>query len=309
MIRLRMRRLFQSLLAVWLAIAMGMAQSCMEPAQNLSPPTQQPSSPIGGASSGGATAQRDYDSLPSASAANDDTHIDTTGYNLDQSESKALTEYLTQHKLPLVSAQVLNGPASKRAVVLYGFVGSDFGHSDAAAKARRYLGDQSITVDNRVKVRPELLASNSASAAAGGAVATPDDSEHSTDSSYPGVQSYVDQQNRAQAQNQGIPLYQGSGSSMGGALPLIMMLAILSMGMSGGNVSLGPGSTGSPFGNTPYNPYSGYPPPYGGSPYSGSPYGGSPYGSSPFGGSPFGSSPFGGSPFGGSPFGPSPNYP
>src|SRR2546428_8926413 len=102
MIRLRMRRLFQSLLAVWLAIAIGMAQSCMEPAQNLSPPTQQPSSPIGGASSGGATAQRDYDSLPSASAANDDTHIDTTGYNLDQSESKALTEYLTQHKLPLV---------------------------------------------------------------------------------------------------------------------------------------------------------------------------------------------------------------
>jgi hypothetical protein len=286
-----MRRIFHLVLAAWLAIAVGLAQSCTPPSQNAEPysPARSSSSQVGrtgratfsGNTSGSAAA-----SLPPDSGG---THIDTSGYRLDEAESKALTAYLTQHKLPLVGAQVLDGSGGQRAVVLYGFVGSDFGHSDAVTKARRYLGDQSIAVDNRVKVRPELLSSNSSPAA------SPDNGEGAPDESNPGVQDYLNAQNNAQAQNNAIQQYQnqGSGSGMTSVIPLVMMLAILSMGMSGGNFSVGPGSSGSPFGYTPSNPYPGYPPPYSGSPYGSSPYGSSPFGSSPFGSSPFGSSPFG----------------
>jgi len=288
-----MRRIFHLVLAAWLAIAVGMAQSCTAPSQKYSS-AQSSSSQVG--SAGRATFSGNTSGSAAASLPPDSggTHIDTSGYRLDEAESKALTAYLTQHKLPLVGAQVLDGSGGQRTVVLYGFVGSDFGHSDAVTKTRRYLGDQSIAVDNRVKVRPELLTSNNAPAA------SPDNGEGAPDESNPGVQDYLNAQNNAQAQNNAIQQYQnqGSGSGMSSAIPLLMMgLAILSM--SGASGSVGLGSSGSPFGYNPYNPYPGYPPPYGGSPYAGSPFG-----SSPYGGSPYGSSPFGGSPFGGSPFGP-----
>ena len=71
----------------------------------------QGASPIGSDPHGSASAVDPPDPVA-------ETHIDTTGYSPDQSESRALTDYLTQHRLPLVGAQVLNGPDGKRAIVL-----------------------------------------------------------------------------------------------------------------------------------------------------------------------------------------------
>ena len=190
---------------------MGLMQSCAAPPQNANPYSNfQGSTSIGETASGGGPAglANPYGSGSGASTntANDSTPIDTTGYTPDQGESQALTQYLTQHKLPLVGAQVLQGPGGGRAVVLYGFAGSDFGRSDAAAKARRYIGDSSIAVDNRIKVRPELLSSSGGYAPPSSS--SPSDSQPQVDNSqYPGAQSYVDQQNQArnQYQQQQIP--------------------------------------------------------------------------------------------------------
>src|SRR5207302_893157 len=104
-----------------------------------------------------------------STASESTTHLDTTGYSASQRESQALSDYLKQHRLPLVGAQVLHGPDAQRAVVLYGYVGSEFGKSDAAAKAKKYLNDPGVAIDNRVKVRPEILAGGSS---APGAAAT-----------------------------------------------------------------------------------------------------------------------------------------
>jgi hypothetical protein len=302
-----MRGWAHSILAGWFAITMTMAQSCMVPPQSANPPLTHPAPAVGSGYSSGSTSRDPADPPPAPEAASADTHIDTTGYTADDAESRALTDYLTQHRLPLVGAQVLNGPDGGRAVVLYGFVGSEFGRNDAAEKARRFTADSSITVDNRIKVRPELLASKGASApstavnpdsgSAPSGASSPDSS--SPDNSYPGVDSYVQQQNNAAAAASGqYPMGQGSGgSSMAAMLPLIIMLGAMSMGMASGGgsgFSMGSGMGGSPFGYSPYGPGTGYPstPPYGpsyGAPSygGGSSYGGPPYGGSPYGGSPY----------------------
>jgi hypothetical protein len=316
-----MQRGARLVLAGWFAVSMTVAQSCMTPPANTMPPAAQGASPIGSDPHGSASAVDPPDPVA-------ETHIDTTGYSPDQSESRALTDYLTQHRLPLVGAQVLNGPDGKRAIVLYGFVGSEFGRSDAATKARRFTDDSSIAVDNRIKVRPEILRSklnpNPDSAPPVDAAAnplpegsSPDSSSASSsspdgsspDASYPGVNSYVQQQNNAMNQS---PAGQMPTTSMGSMMPLIMMLGILSAGMASGGSSfnIGPGMGGSPFGYSPSNPYSGYPsgaPPYGSSPYGGgSGYGSSGYGSSGSGSSGYGSSGYGSPPYGTSPYGSSP---
>jgi hypothetical protein len=296
-----MRRGAQLVLAGWFAVSMTIAQSCMTPAANTLPPASQGASPVGSDPGGPASAVD-----PPGPVA--ETHIDTTGYSPDQAESRALTDYLTQHRLPLVGAQVLNGPDGKRAIVLYGFVGSEFGRSDAATKARRFTDDSTIAVDNRIKVRPEILGSktnpspDSAPPIDPSANPLPDGSSpdsSSPDASYPGVNSYVQQQNNAMNQS---PAGQMPTTSMGSMMPLIMMLGILSMGMASGGSSfnVGPGMGGSPFGYSPSNPYSGYP--------SGAPNGSSPYGRGPsYGSSPYGTSPYGSSPYNGP--GASPPYP
>jgi hypothetical protein len=272
-----MRRWAQPILALWFAISMTMAQACITSPQSASYPGSHGSAALGSepspsiARSGSSSRTTSSENLPA------DTHIDTSGYSPDEAESRALTEYLTQHKLPLVGAQVLAGPAGQRAVVLYGFVGSEFGRNDAADKARRFTADPSMMVDNRIKVRPELLASGSrATAPDSGSSMTSEDAS-SPDESYPGVDSYAQQQNNALSQYQ---QNQSPGGSMGTMLPLIVMLGLLSMGLASGGsgFSVGPPMGGSPYGY-PYNPYPGYPSP---SPY-GSPYAPSPYSGSPFG--------------------------
>jgi hypothetical protein len=273
-----MRRLLQLGMGVWFVIAMSWMQACVAPTQAAgSDPAAITSSPLGkaGNKSGAADPPSSYGSTSNAAGG---SRIDTRGYTVDHGESQALTRYLTAHRLPLVGAQVLDGPSGKRAVVLYGFAGTDFGKSDAAAKSQRFLAGQSLLVDNRIKVRPELLASGASVPPSSSSTA--DAQSAANNGSYPGADSYVQEQNR----NPAIQQYQQQqqGTAMGTAVPLVIMLAIVGMSLAtgSGGFGVGPGSMGppggfSPFGPPPsYNPYPGYPSPgYPGYPPSGPPYG------------------------------------
>ena len=279
-----MRRFLQLSLAFWLAISMTLAQVSLAAAQT------------GPASPGSA------DEYGGDAGGSRSSHFDTSGYTASPSESQALTEYLKQRKLPLVGAQVLRNAEGRRIVVLYGFVGSDFGKADAAKKAGLFLHNATVEVDNRINVRPELLASNRPSSAhssnpdAGyappGQPANPETSSSADGSAaYPGPDSY-----KAQQAN---PYVQQFSSMM----PLIALLGALGMSVAGGNsgFSFGTSPFSSRYGNpyaSPYGPYgSPYSSPFGGSPYSANPYGRAPYGSSPFGSSPYGAPPFASSPY------------
>jgi hypothetical protein len=270
-----MRQFIQATLAVWFAVSVMMTQSCVAPSQTAN---SYPSARALPTSSGGEnTLSSSNENLPTEAAGSSrDSHLDASGYTTDEGESRALTDYLKHHKLPLVGAQVLKSSEGRRAVVLYGFVGSDFGKSDAAAKAQRYLSDDSAQIDNRIKLRPELLATNKAPAPA----AAPSASTSPDNSGYPGPESYAEQQNNQDAVTQ-YQQRQNSTAAVSSIVPLVALLGILGMGLAGGggNFSMGPPS----FGTTPYSPYPGY-----GYPFSGSPYGASPYGGSPFGASPYG---------------------
>jgi hypothetical protein len=78
------------------------------------------------------------------------------GYTVDSTASEALTSSLRKQRLPLVGAQVLKNSAGGTRLVLYGFVATDFGKSDAERKALQYLGANGIPVENRIAVRPEI---------------------------------------------------------------------------------------------------------------------------------------------------------
>jgi hypothetical protein len=282
-----MRRFIQLGFTLWLATLMTLAQVSISAAQT-----------------GSTYSGSDTDEADAYSGASSRSHVDASGYTAAQNESRALTDYLKQRKLPLVGAQVLRGPDGQRRVVLYGFVGSDFGKADAAKKTHLFLHDSTVEVDNRINVRPELLASNGPSGAAVNnpdagypPAAAPSSSEGSSSSadssSYPGPESYKAQQ--------ASPYTQQLTSMM----PLIALLGALGMSIAGGGAGFSLGS--SPFGTPSYgNPYSSpYGPnasPYGSSPFGVSPYGGSPYGRSPYGSSPYGSSPYGNPPYSSAPY-------
>jgi hypothetical protein len=312
-----MRRLLHTALGVWFLIAMTMAQGCAGPAQSGFNSARDANSPSNAAAGNGSTSQWATAMRPQANA-----HLSAQGYVADAGASTALTGYLKQHRLPLVGAQVLRNPNDgSRAVVLYGFVGSDFGKSDAQRKAEDYINDASVDVDNRIRVNPELLSAGSSSTgsagSSGNADANAQDSQTPSDASavasMPGVQSYVDQQNQeAQVQQY---QQQNSMSGVSSMLPLIALLGILSMemaatssgGFAGGPAMGGYPRYGSPFGTSPYgspygSPFSGYSAPVA-PPYSYSPSYGPRVG--PGYGSPGGSvTPYGSLP--GSPYYPSP---
>ncbi len=75
---------------------------------------------------------------------------------LNRGTSEALTRYLRANKLPLVGAQVSDLEGGSHQVVLYGFVASDFGKTDAESKARQFLGDPKAQMVNRIKVDPAI---------------------------------------------------------------------------------------------------------------------------------------------------------
>src|SRR5216683_3413178 len=222
-----MRRFLQLGLGLWFAIAMSWTQACVAPTQAADPYSTSNAS-------GAADPPNGYGSASTVG----DSHIDARSYRADQGESQALTHYLKAHRLPLVGAQVLDGSGGKRAVVLYGFVGTDFGKSDAAAKSRRFLAGQSVLVVNRIKVRPELLASSGASRSSSSSAGTESEANNS---SYPGADSYVQEQNS----NPAIQQYQQQqqGTAMSTAVPLVIMLAIVGMSLASGSGGFGVGCT------------------------------------------------------------------
>ena len=259
-----MRRLLQLGLGLWFAISITWAQACA-PATQAADPYSTTNSPPGLGSAGRNSGAADPPNGSGSASAVGDPHLDTRGYSADQGESEALTHYLKAHRLPLVGAQVLDGSGGKRAVVLYGFVGTDYGKSDAASKSQRFLAGPSVLVDNRIKVRPELLASGGASTPPANS-SSPDVESQAGNTAYPGADSYVQEQNH----NPGIQQYQQQqqGAAMSTAVPLVVMLAIVGLSMaSGGGFGVGPGSMGPPGGfppfgpPAPYNPYPGYPSP------------------------------------------------
>jgi hypothetical protein len=76
------------------------------------------------------------------------------------SESAALTDYLHNHRLPAVGAQITKGEGGARSVMLYGFVATQLGFEHAEQRTRDYLHDPDILITNRIRVEPDLLASH-----------------------------------------------------------------------------------------------------------------------------------------------------
>ncbi len=165
---------------------------------------------------------------------------------VDDSQSRALTDYLHNNRLPLVGARVLayNGSGPHKAI-LYGFVATPFGKTDAVAKTRRFLNDPGTEVDNRIMVKPELAGNTPSSGSNAAAMGSSSSSSAST----PGdIQAYEQQQQLAQQQQQQYMANQGSASS--GLMSLLPLL-----GMFG---SFGGGTTGFGFGGGSFGGYPGY---------------------------------------------------
>jgi hypothetical protein len=263
-----MQTLARVMMAVWFAITVALAQGCVAASSQNSYSNTSAGGAVQPGASGDPVGGSGASQTASAPAT---THLNTSGYTANQAESQALSGYLKQRRLPLVGAQVLHGPGGQRAVVLYGYVGSDFGKSDAAAKTSKYLGDPSVVVDNRIKVQPELLA-NGGSSGATKPAGDEAEANSSNNAAYPGAESYVQQQNEAQQYVQ----QQQTGAAVSSMAPLAILGLMALSAASGGAFSVGPGSFGSfgsygspgiPFGGSPgmfggppgLTPYSGYP--------------------------------------------------
>ncbi len=74
-------------------------------------------------------------------------------------QSQALTSYLQAHRLPLVGVSVV-GQNGRPNAILYGFVATPAGKQDAADIVSRAFRGSQVTIQNRILVRPELLAAN-----------------------------------------------------------------------------------------------------------------------------------------------------
>ena len=213
----------------------------------------------------------------------------------DTEQSSRLTDYLHAHKLPLVGGQVLNSQ-SGRSVLLYGYTATDFGKGDAETKARRFLRDDSVVVNNMIRVRPELASLKPSAPSASSAAPYPPPS--SAESQPPDVDAYKNQQKDSQQQylNQQAQAYMNQGNAgsnmatMSNLASILIPLLGMGIGIGGGSSGFSMGASpgfGSPYGSFGASPY--------GSPYGAYPYG-SPYGSNPY---PYGPSPYGANPYGG----------
>jgi hypothetical protein len=148
-----MSRIANSLAACGLAVALAGLASCV-PVQNPYGTTgATKGAPLGTSSSFGSSS-----SLPPPSSAGT-----VVGGVIDSPQSQSLSDYLKHHSLPLVGAQVVTSTSGGKQVILFGFVASEFGKTDAEQKARYYLKDPSLVVDNRIKISPELAGSSGSS--------------------------------------------------------------------------------------------------------------------------------------------------
>jgi hypothetical protein len=248
-------RIANAVAAFGLAVTLAGLESCV-PVQNPYGTGATKAGPVGTSTSFGSSS-----SLPPPSSAGT-----VAGGTIDSPQSQGLSDYLKHHSLPLVGAQVVTSPSGGKQVILFGFVASDFGKTDAEQKARYYLKDPSLVVDNRIKVSPELAGSRAGS----GTTASDGSDPYATSGSIqdyqnnepPGAQAY-----QAQGQYQQYQQYNSA--------PPSMLTTILPM-LLGGGMSMGSGGYGGGFGGFS----SGYTPGYGSYGYPAFP---SPMPSSPYG--------------------------
>src|ERR1700688_1059577 len=58
---------------------------------------------------------------------------------VDTATSQRLTDYLRKHRLPLVGAQITRDAAGGTQVMLFGYVATSYGRSDAEARTRKFM--------------------------------------------------------------------------------------------------------------------------------------------------------------------------
>jgi hypothetical protein len=229
--RRQMSRIGNALTAFGLTVALVGFAGCT--------PTQNPFGT--GATKGSQLGSSSYDSSSGTSQPSAAGTI--AGGTIDSPQSQGLTDYLRHHSLPLVGAQVVTSSSGGKQVILYGFVASDFGKTDAEQKARHYLSDPTLVVDNRIKVSSELAGAKGNSGST-----TPYDSSDPYASSG-SIQDYQNNGNNLPpgaaayaAQGQQLQQYQQYNSGGSGSSMLTMILPLLLGG--GGGVSMGSGGFG-----------------------------------------------------------------
>jgi len=244
-----MSRIANALAAFGLAVALAGLASC-EPVQN-------PYGTTGGTKAVPLGTSRGFDSsssLPPPSSAGT-----VAGGTIDSPQSQGLSDYLKHHSLPLVGAQVVTSTSGGKQVILFGFVASDFGKTDAEQKARYYLKDPSLVVDNRIKISPELAGSRGSSGSTVNGVPSDGSDPYAASGSIqdyqnnepPGAQAY-----QAQGQYQQYQQYNSAPPNM---LTTILP-RLLGGGMSMGSGGFGGGMGGFSSGFAPgYGSYGGYP--------------------------------------------------
>ena len=108
-------------------------------------------------------------------------------FTVDSTASEALTNYLRQNRLPLVGAQIGTAASGARRLVLYGYVATPVGRSDAESKALAYLGAPAPAVVNRIVIQPEIGKMKSGRGQAGSADASHDNSPGGDIGAYTGA--------------------------------------------------------------------------------------------------------------------------
>ena len=264
-----MRRIANAVAAFGLTVALAGLTSCV-PVQNPYGTGATKAGPLGTSSGFGSSS-----SLPPPSSAGT-----VAGGTIDSPQSQNLSDYLKHHSLPLVGAQVVTSPSGGKQVILFGFVASDFGKTDAEQKARHYLQDPSLVVDNRIKISPELAGSRAGSGSTVNGVPSANATAADGSDPYAESGSIQDYQNN---EPPGAQAYQAQGQyqqyQQYNSAPPSMLTTILPM-LLGGGMSMGSGGYGG-YGGGFGGFGSGYMPGYGsyGYPAYPSPMPSSPYGS------------------------------
>jgi hypothetical protein len=256
-----MSRIAKGLAVVGLALALAGLSAC-EPVQNPN------GTGAGNASKVGSS--NNYDSTSSTLPVSSSGTV--AGGTIDSPQSQGLSDYLKHHSLPLVGAQVVTSASGGKQVILFGFVASDFGKTDAEQKARHYLKDSSLVVDNRIKISPELAGGSGGSSQStvngvpSNAMPTDGSDPYATSGSVqdyqnnmpPDAQAYAAQGQQMQQMQQYQQYNSGASPSM-----LSMILPLL-LGGGGSGLSIGGGSGGFGGGGGFGGFSSGYAPSYGG---------------------------------------------
>jgi hypothetical protein len=243
-----MSRIANALAAFGLAVALSGLAACT--------PVQNPNGtgPGKGASIGASNSFDSSSNMPAPSSAGT-----VVGGTIDSPQSQGLSDYLKHHSLPLVSAQVVTSPSGGKQAILFGFVASDFGKTDAEQKARHYLKDSSLVVDNRIKISPELAGGHGGSGSTSNALPPSNAMPSDGTDPYAASGSIQDYQNNmppdAYAYQQQQQQYQQYNSQ-----PPSMLTTLIPM-LLGGGMTIGGGSGGYGGGFGGFS--SGYAPGYG----------------------------------------------